>query len=104
MWLVFVNGMDLNISVVFIVTFKLLCLFTVTCRPEPEVQWFHNNVRIKSSKHYDLEHIKGVYRLIIHEVNPEDAGTWKCEATNKYGQTWCSCELKVIGKSSEGHQ
>lgn len=82
--------------------YNMWCWFSVTCRPEPEVQWFHKNVRIKSSKHYDLEHIKGVYRLIIHEVNPDDAGTWKCEATNKYGHTWCSCELKVIGKGTWG--
>ena len=75
-----------------------LSLLTVTCRPEPEVFWYHNNKRIRSSERYDLEHIKGVYRLIIHELDLGDAGQWRCEANNSYGHAVCNCDLKVIGE------
>ncbi|KAK3083179.1 hypothetical protein FSP39_015849 [Pinctada imbricata] len=75
---------------------------TVTCRPEPDVFWYHNNKKIRSSERYDLEHIKGVYRLIIHELEQGDAGQWRCEANNAYGHAMCSCELKVIETIPEG--
>ncbi|CAG2187953.1 Myosin light chain kinase, smooth muscle,Myosin light chain kinase family member 4,Death-associated protein kinase 2,Myosin light chain kinase 3,Death-associated protein kinase 1,Death-associated protein kinase 3,Myosin light chain kinase 2, skeletal/cardiac muscle [Mytilus edulis] len=75
---------------------------TVTCRPEPDVTWYHNGKVIKTSERYDLEHMKGVYRLIIHEIAPEDAGQWQCEAVNPYGSSMCSCEVKVIEIIPEG--
>lgn len=65
--------------------------------------WYHNGKVIKSSERYDLEHMKGVYRLIIHEIAPEDAGQWQCEAVNPYGSSMCSCEVKVIGKIGIGN-
>jgi len=73
--------------------------FTVTCRPEPEVTWFHNNEEVHESEVFEFVHSKGVFRLIIHGVEIVDAGQWRCEAMNRYGHSWCSCDLKVIGRS-----
>ncbi|XP_069108405.1 myosin light chain kinase, smooth muscle-like isoform X3 [Argopecten irradians] len=75
---------------------------TVTCRPEPEVTWFHNNEEVHESEAFEFVHSKGVYRLIIHGVETLDAGQWRCEAVNKYGHSWCSCDLKVIDTMPEG--
>ena len=33
----------------------------------------------------------------IRDLKPSDAGEWRSLAFNSYGQTLCSCTIKVIG-------
>jgi titin len=79
----------------------LLLFLAVSCRPEPEVKWFCNDLPISPSSRHILEHDKGVYRLTIRGLTRQDAGEWRCVAINNFGRAGCSCDLKVIGKSQD---
>ena len=81
---------------------ECLCLFIVTCRPEPEVTWYCNGEPVEASARFKLDHSKGVYHLSITSVEMSDAGQWRCVAVNPYGENSCSCELRVIGKENAG--
>lgn len=39
----------------------------------------------------------GFYELIIPDVLPEDAGTYKCIASNRYGEAECEATVTVTG-------
>lgn len=41
----------------------------------------------------------GFYELVIPEVQIADAGTYKCTATNKFGEASCEGVLTVVGKT-----
>jgi titin len=69
---------------------------TVTCRPEPQVTWYHDLKEVNPSARVSFQHDKGVYRLTVQGLMKEDAGEWKCHAYNDYGDAWCSCNLNVI--------
>jgi hypothetical protein len=70
----------------------------VTCKPEPEVQWFHDDTRITSDGWYSVESDRGVHRLTIPSVKAEDAGRWRCLANSAYGQTMCTGKITVLGE------
>ena len=72
----------------------------MTCKPEPEVQWFHNDTLVTADGWYQIESERGVHRLTLPSAKVEDNGTWRCLASNVYGQTMCTGKLEVIGKSS----
>ncbi|KAK0067332.1 titin-like isoform X1, partial [Biomphalaria pfeifferi] len=90
---------DLSRAVGEEVTFTV----TVTCRPEPDVTWFHGKEKIVRSDRISFHHEKGVYRLVIHNLATKDAGEYRCQAINAYGEAWCSCDLKIIEHIPEGH-
>ena len=70
---------------------------SVTCRPEPDVDWYHGDTKVEASPRFTFIHNKGVYHLVIRNIKATDAGEWRCLATNAYGKAWCSCDLKVLG-------
>lgn len=41
---------------------------------------------------------KGFYELVIPEVKKHDAGTYKCVATNKFGEASCEASVVITGK------
>lgn len=45
----------------------------------------------------DKDH-PGFYELVIPEVKPEDAGEYRCVASNKYSDESCSCIVTVTSK------
>lgn len=62
-----------------------------------DVIWLHNEKEIKPSKdfEYKANPAANTYSLIIHEIFPEDAGTYTCEAFNDAGECFSSCTLMV---------
>jgi len=61
-----------------------------------DVVWLHNEKEIKPSKDFEYKsQAGGVYSLVIHEVFPEDAGAYTCEAFNDVGECFTSCSLDV---------
>uniref|UniRef100_A0A0B7BSV9 Uncharacterized protein n=1 Tax=Arion vulgaris TaxID=1028688 RepID=A0A0B7BSV9_9EUPU len=76
---------------------------TVTCRPEPDVIWYHGSEKVSRSNRVSLHHDKGVYRLNVLNLTVKDAGEWRCQAINSYGEAWCDCDLKVIEHIPDGH-
>lgn len=45
----------------------------------------------------DKDH-PGFYELVIPEVKPEDAGEYRCVASNKYSDESCSCIVTVTSE------
>ncbi|RUS90387.1 hypothetical protein EGW08_001882, partial [Elysia chlorotica] len=76
---------------------------TVTCRPEPDVTWYHGDQEVVRSSQVSFQHDKGVYRMTIIDLNVKDAGQWRCKAVNSYGEAWCSCDLKVLDQVPPSH-
>ena len=75
-------------------------LFSVSCKPEPELAWYYKQDKQSSSDRYRIYRQKhGVHVFEIRDLQPEDAGEWRALAFNSYGQTLCSCSINVIRKS-----
>ena len=60
-----------------------------------DVIWLHNEKEIKPSKDFEYKSSGNLYSLVIHEIFPEDAGTYTCEAFNDIGECFSSCTLVV---------
>lgn len=73
---------------------------TLTCRiigaEKFDVIWLHNNKEIKPSKDFQYTNEANIYKLIIAEIFPEDAGAYTCEAFNDSGESFSSCTLNVL--------
>ena len=74
-------------------TAKLECW--VHGKPEPEIEWFKDDVAVKTSKRVKTYFDSEVCKLIISETVTDDEGEYKCVATNEHGSASCSAELLV---------
>ncbi|VDI56857.1 titin [Mytilus galloprovincialis] len=63
--------------------------------PEPEVVWFHNDKPVKESKDIQLLFEGDRCTLSIQEAYLEDAGVYRCEARNPYGNDQTVSKLHV---------
>lgn len=61
-----------------------------------DVIWLHNNKEIKPSKDFQYTNEANIYKLLITEIFPEDAGTYTCEAFNDAGESFSSCQINVL--------
>merc|ERR1712106_401401 len=72
---------------------------TLTCTiggaETPDVVWLHNEKEIKPSKDFEYKSSGASHSLIIHEIFPEDSGTYTCESFNDIGDCFSSCTLNV---------
>ena len=60
-----------------------------------DVIWLHSEKEIKPSKDFEYKSAGSLYSLIIHEIFPEDGGTYTCEAFNDIGECFSTCSLVV---------
>lgn len=60
-----------------------------------DVIWLHNEKEIKPSKDFEYKSSGNLFSLVIHEIFPEDGGTYTCEAFNDIGECFSSCSLVV---------
>ncbi len=60
-----------------------------------DVVWLHNEKEIKPSKDFQYTSAGNKHTLEIHEIFPEDAGTYTCEAFNDVGECFSTCSLVV---------
>ena len=60
----------------------------VTGYPVPEVEWFRATSKLKNDDRIELTENKGdgVYSLVISDAQREDAGMYKCVASNEGGK------------------
>lgn len=72
---------------------------TLSCRiigaKKFDVIWLHNNKEIKPSKDFQYVNEANIYKLLIAEIFPEDAGAYTCEAFNDAGESYSSCTVNV---------
>ncbi|XP_054275488.1 titin isoform X3 [Macrosteles quadrilineatus] len=65
-----------------------------------KVEWFHNNVPLKSGSRFTETNNFGFVALDILHCLPEDSGTYTCRARNIIGEAVTSANLNVQSKKS----
>ena len=65
--------------------------------PEPGFQWFKDDKPISAGGRFDISQSVSGFTLVIKDCQVEDAGEYKCEATNKAGSVSTSCKITVTG-------
>lgn len=69
----------------------------VSGRPEPEITWYKGDHLIHDSDHFKcVVNEEGNYALLIMGADPEDAGTYKCVASNSVGSSSFTVKLSII--------
>ncbi|KAK8746935.1 hypothetical protein OTU49_016904 [Cherax quadricarinatus] len=71
-----------------------------TSDPTMKVEWFHNNVPVKSGSRFTEYNDFGFVALDIMYAYAEDSGTYTCRATNIIGQAVSTCNLVCHTKES----
>lgn len=66
-------------------------------QPMPEIVWYHEEVPISENQDFKCTYNKetGSCSLLISEVFPQDAGEYKCEATNDLGTAVSRAYLEI---------
>ncbi|VDO68274.1 unnamed protein product, partial [Onchocerca flexuosa] len=68
----------------------------VTGKPEPEIKWFKDENMLKENSNIKMEKLPdGTQRFIVKRAVVEDAGEYRCIASNKYGDVWSDVTLTV---------
>ena len=72
----------------------------VSGNPEPNMAWFRGTHAIKNEGRFTVKTGEGdeLHSLIIDETTLDDAGTYKCVASNEAGKATCRGELDVNEK------
>ena len=71
----------------------------LTGSPEPEVQWLKDDKLLEESRKFRFdEDDDGVFSLFVNDVEADDEGVYKCDASNIKGEVSCQAELIVEGK------
>lgn len=70
---------------------------TITVHPEPQVAWLKNGERLKDDdSKYTFTSDKGLYQLLIHNLDMSDDAEYTVMAHNKFGEDSCTARLNVI--------
>lgn len=71
--------------------------------PTVGVNWYRNGVRIRSSRRINatLDN-DGFIELVIANATSDDAGTYKCVATNAVGRAESLCNIVILECDSNG--
>uniref|UniRef100_F6PKR4 Ig-like domain-containing protein n=1 Tax=Ciona intestinalis TaxID=7719 RepID=F6PKR4_CIOIN len=65
-------------------------------KPEPEIAWYKDGIRIKANNKYSMRNQYGVCTLTIYDCRARDAGMYKCEANNQVGRAISEANLSVL--------
>nr|CAD7404271.1 unnamed protein product [Timema cristinae] len=76
------------------------CRLIPVSDPTMKVEWFHNNVPLKSGSRFTETHAFGFVALDVQHCLPEDSGTYTCRAKNALGEAITSANLAVLSKKS----
>lgn len=79
--------------------------YTLECiisgEPEPTIVWFKDNVEIESMSEevkssYKISKFMNIRQLTINNADSDiHSGTYRCLATNEYGQAECGCGILI---------
>ena len=72
---------------------ELIATFVGT--PEPEVTWFLDGEPLVTGPEYKVVTKEGTSKLLIGQLEPEDAGNYKCVARNNVGKATTGCSVLV---------
>ncbi|XP_075215545.1 obscurin isoform X4 [Lycorma delicatula] len=66
--------------------------------PKPDLSWYKNGKPIHDSDKYRIKQDGDSYCLYVKDISPDDAGKYKCIATNREGEASCEAQLQVVDK------
>ncbi|CAF92417.1 unnamed protein product, partial [Tetraodon nigroviridis] len=72
---------------------------TITVHPDPRVTWHKSGQKLipgLDDKKYTFISDKGLYQLIIHNLDAEDDAEYSVVARNRYGEDSCKARLTVV--------
>lgn len=72
---------------------------TITVHPDPRVTWHKSGQKLIpgfDDKKYTFISDKGLYQLIIHNLDEEDDAEYSVVARNRYGEDSCKARLTVV--------
>lgn len=72
---------------------------TITVHPEPRVIWHKTGQKLipgQDDRKYSFISDKGLYQLIIHNLEKEDDAEYSVVARNRYGDDSCKARLTVV--------
>ena len=69
----------------------------VTGHPKPEVAWFKDETKLKSSKQLKIEKKENAHTLTITKSCLADAGNYRVKATNVAGEAITECSAQIQG-------
>lgn len=72
---------------------------TITVHPEPRVMWLKTGQKIvpgDDDKKYTFITDKGLYQLVIHNLDPDDDAEYTVVARNRFGEDSCKARLTVV--------
>jgi hypothetical protein len=68
--------------------------------PQPQITWYKNHqVMAETAPNYKILVEQGYSCLEVHQLHPQDTGTFTVSARNLAGETRTSCLLNVEGRS-----
>lgn len=76
------------------------CRLIPVSDPTMKVEWFHNNMPIKSGSRFTETNSFGFVALDIMHSHPEDSGTYTCRAKNALGEAMTSAQLITRSRKS----
>jgi titin len=76
------------------------CRLIPVSDPTMKVEWYHNNVPVKSGSRFTETNNFGFVALDIMSCMPEDSGTYTCRAVNALGEAVTSAAANVQSKKS----
>ncbi|XP_068082222.1 titin [Anabrus simplex] len=76
------------------------CRLIPVSDPTMKVEWFHNNVPVKSGSRFTETNNFGFVALDILYCYPEDSGTYTCRARNALGEAVTSATLSCHSRKS----
>lgn len=71
--------------------------FTIRGRPKPVVTWYKDGAKLISSRNIDFRSRGDTYSIVIYKTSVNDAGSYRCQATNELGTASCCLDVKVEG-------
>uniref|UniRef100_A0A914ZQD0 Titin n=1 Tax=Parascaris univalens TaxID=6257 RepID=A0A914ZQD0_PARUN len=78
--------------------------FVIACRvaanPKGRAAWFKDDERIVGCGRFEIQtQDAGIYRLVCHNANASDSGTYRCVVSNAIGIVQSSCEVSVLDRT-----
>ena len=69
--------------------------------PTPTVTWYHNDKKMEGGKNVEMKlDDEGKAHLKIVELKGDDAGVYKCVATNSVGNASTSATVSLTGREN----
>ena len=73
----------------------------VTGEPKPDITWYFNGKQLEHKGIYAMFTENQLQVLEVHDVSPEELGTYTVSAKNPLGEVSCSADLQFEGTTED---